>query len=101
MLLFFGVPVYGIIVAVIEGVFVALLPVHDTDIIWMLMVSNMAQLSTIVVTLACLRAIGFRFERSPRRGKMPPGEGGARLQDAGPASTMAAVNETSPLAIDR
>ena len=65
LLLFFGVPVYGIIVAVIEGVFLALLPVHDPDSVWILMVTNMAQLFTIVSTLACLRAIGFRLERVP------------------------------------
>ena len=33
--------------------------------------------------------------------ELPPGEGAERLHDAGPASTIAAAGETSPLPIDR
>lgn len=101
VLLFFGVPGYGLVVAIIEGAIVAWLGGGDSDNIWILMASNMAQLSIIVLTLAFLRMIGFRFERSPRRAKVPPDGGGERLQDAGPGSTMAAASESSPLAIDR
>ena len=72
VLLFFGVPVYGLVVAIIEGAIVAWLVGDAPDIVWVLMASNMAQLSIIVTTLAFLRAIGFRFERSP--GKRRPQE---------------------------
>jgi len=100
--IFLGVPVYGAVVSLLESLFLLTWMVGNDPIpASILLAINTVQLFTIVVSLMLLRLIGFRFERAPRRGELPPGEGGERLQDAGAASTMAAANETSPLAIDR
>lgn len=96
-----GVLLYGSLVVAVETALVAYVGGEDLSVGTDAIAFNVVQLLTIFGTLGLLRMIGFRFERAPRSTKLPPGEGGERLQDAEAASTMAAAGETSPLAIDR